>query len=72
MPSACMVIGFPRPDFLDEPPKTSGGKKPLPQERRFRLPYLKAAFVNVITRDYIFTIIDLSKLIYNKTMKFVK
>jgi hypothetical protein len=64
------VIGLPRPDFLFGPPKTSGGKKSLPQERRFTLPYLCAAGVNLIMRDSIpdntpYTI----SIIYNRRMK---
>ena len=54
MPSACSVIGLPRPVFLDGQPKTSGGKKSLPQELKFKFPYLKAADVNLIIRDSIF------------------
>jgi len=37
----------------EEPPKASGGKKLLPQERIFKLPYLWAAAVNCITRESI-------------------
>ena len=51
-PLATIVIGVPNLDFV-EPPKTSGGKKSLPQELRFRLPCLWAAGVSLITRESI-------------------